>query len=209
MLPFVIKGTVKMIKNIILDMGNVLLEYNPKKILDAVCATQEGKDIILKELFHGEEWILGDKGEIINSQRFDGAAQRVPVKYHKELRTCVDTWTDYMLPIPGARDFCLWAKGQGYHLFVLSNACGKFHDYFPKQYPPEWFDGVVVSSDIHMIKPDAGIYQYILEKYHLIAQESLFVDDMEYNVEGAKAVGLHAEVFHNDFESIKNQILTL
>ena len=198
-----------MIKNIILDMGNVLLEYNPKKMLDAICTTQKSKDIIYKELFQGEEWILGDKGEIQNHQRFDGPSKRVPEKYHKELRACVDTWTDYMLPIPGAQEFCLWAKEQGYRLFVLSNACTLFHQYFPKQYPLEWFDGVVVSADVKMIKPSPEIYKYVLDAFHLVAQECLFVDDTANNVEGAKAVGMNGVVFQNDYEAVKNMLQTI
>ena len=55
-------------------------------MLDAICTSQECKDIIYKELFQGEEWILGDKGIIPNHQRFDGPSKRVPEKYHKELR---------------------------------------------------------------------------------------------------------------------------
>ncbi len=198
-----------MIKNIIVDMGNVLLEYNPKKILDAICTTQECKDIIYKELFQGEEWILGDRGLIKNHERFDGASKRVPEKYHKELQACVDHWIDFMLPIPGAKDFCQWAKEQGYRLFVLSNACGLFHTYFPKQFPLEWFEGVVVSADVKMIKPSAEIYEYVLQKFHLQPEECLFIDDMEYNIRGAEAVGIHGTVFKNDFCTIKNTLQTL
>lgn len=53
-----------MIKNIIFDMGNVLLDYNPDVILDQVCDTQEEKQIIKKELFAGPEWAMGDRGDI-------------------------------------------------------------------------------------------------------------------------------------------------
>ena len=51
-----------MIKNIVLDMGNVLLEFNPNVIIDKTCDTEEEKALILKELFFGEEWIMGDYG---------------------------------------------------------------------------------------------------------------------------------------------------
>ena len=55
-----------MIKNIIFDMGNVLLSYNPQIPLDLYCRSQEAKDIIRRELFEGPEWVQGDYGYVSN-----------------------------------------------------------------------------------------------------------------------------------------------
>ncbi len=198
-----------MIKNIILDMGNVLLEYNPKKMLQTICADQESRDILYKELFQGPEWVQGDKGLIKNHERFIGPSKRVPVELHDKLQECVDTWYTYMTPIEGAMEFCQWARERGIKLYVLSNACGLFHQYFPTHYPLELFEGVVVSADVRMIKPDAKIYEHIIEKYNLVPEETLFIDDMPYNAEGAKAVGLQAMVFENDYEEVKKLVKSL
>ena len=77
---------------------------------------------------------------------------------------------------------------------------------FPKYFPLEAFDGVVVSSDVHMIKPDIRICQYLLEKYGLQPQECLFIDDREENVEGARTAGMEAVVFQNNFTEIAKLI---
>ena len=53
-----------------------------------------------------------------------------------------------------------------------------------------------------MLKPGEEIYKYILNKYNLKAEECLFVDDLEANVEGVKKVGLYAEVFKNDYDAL-------
>ena len=60
-----------MIKNVILDMGNVLLSYDPQVILNKVCETEEEKRLILSNLFESDIWLMGDRGEITNDQRYD------------------------------------------------------------------------------------------------------------------------------------------
>lgn len=191
-----------MIKNIIMDMGNVLLDFNPDVILDKVCDTPEEKSVIDRELFHGKEWIQGDLGEINNAERFYGVSKRVPVALHEKLQDCVDNWDICMVPLKGAKEFLELAKRKGYNIYVLSNACSKFHEYFPKYYDLDFFDGVVVSCDIHIIKPDIRIYEYLLETYNLKPQECLFIDDRPENVEGAKAANMEAVVFKNNYEEI-------
>ena len=81
-----------MIRNIILDMGNVLLDYNPEVILEKTLDNEEDRQIIRKELFGGPEWVQGDLGIIKNSERFDGVSQRVPSRLHPALRECEENW---------------------------------------------------------------------------------------------------------------------
>lgn len=191
-----------MIKNIVLDMGNVLLDFNPGAVMDMFCSSDEEKEIINRELFNGPEWELGDKGEIKDRDRFDLVKARVPEKYHKALRDCADRWEVCMDPLPGAKEFCEYVKNSGYKIFVLSNASDLFYSYFPKFLPLDFFDGVFVSSDYLMLKPDVKIYETFLEKYGLIAGECLFIDDREGNCEGACKAGLNAFCFKGSYKAI-------
>lgn len=194
-----------MIKNIVFDMGNVLLDYNPEVPLDAFCKTEEEKAVIRKELFGGPEWIQGDLGNMTNEERYESVKQRVPEAVYPALKKCVYEWDICMKPIPGAMEFCEYIRQKGYGLYVLSNASDAFYDYFPKFAPLDFFDGIIVSADIHIIKPDIRIYQHLLEIYHLVPEECLFIDDREDNVEGAKQVGMSGEVFRNDYDAIKSK----
>lgn len=195
-----------MIKNIILDMGNVLLDYNPNVILDKVCDNAEEKAILYNELFRGPEWIMGDYGQITNAERYDRVKERLPKEIHHKLKECVDNWDVCMIPVKGAKEFCNFVKEKGYGIYVLSNACSKFYEYFPKEYDLNFFDGVVVSSDVRIIKPSIEIYNYLLEKYHLNPEECLFIDDRKDNVDGAKNAGMNAVIFDNNYEKIKELI---
>lgn len=195
-----------MIKNIVLDMGNVLLDYNPDVCLKLFVVSEEDRQLIRRELFEGPEWVQGDLGEILDVERFAGVSLRVPERLHKELKLCVEKWDVCMVPLPGAKEFCEYAREQGYRLYVLSNASDAFYRYFPAFAPLDYFDGIVVSSDIHILKPDIRIYQYLLEQYKLLPEECFFIDDREDNVEGAKSAGMNAAVFRGDFEEMKHLI---
>ena len=191
-----------MIKNIVFDMGNVLLDYNPEVILNKACTSEEEKNVIRKELFEGPEWILGDKGEMTNADRFEPVSKRIPECMHKALLECVEHWDICMTPQPGAKEFLEKVRKAGYHTFVLSNAADNFYEYFPKEYDMEAFEGVVVSCDLLLLKPDHEIYEYLLKTYNLAPNECLFIDDREDNVQGAKGCGMQAVRFENNYDAI-------
>ncbi|MCI9420300.1 MAG: HAD family phosphatase [Eubacterium sp.] len=195
-----------MLKHVILDMGNVLLDYNPRAALDRFFKTEEDKALIQRELFDGPEWIQGDLGYITNKQRYDGVSKRVPARLHERLRACVDGWDFCMIPLEDAIPFCHFVKEQGYGIYVLSNAGLEFYQYFTKYFDPAFFDGIVISSEVHVVKPDVRIYQTLLDKYALKADECLFIDDRKNNVEGARACGMQAHHFQNDFKTLKKML---
>lgn len=194
-----------MIKNVILDMGNVLLSYNPGIPLDVFCKTDEEKQTIRRELFEGPEWVQGDLGYMTCAEKYESVKARVPLSMHPSLKRCAYEWRICMQPIAGALAFCAYIKESGRRIYVLSNASDEFYEYFPKFAPLDYFDGVVVSCDLHMVKPNAGIYRHLLKTYRLNPEECLFLDDMEENVIGAKQEGIQGEVFSGDFEAVKRK----
>lgn len=195
-----------MIKNIVLDMGNVLLDYNPEVCLKQYVENEEERAIIRKELFGGPEWIQGDLGYLKEEEKYEGVSRRVPAQLHEKLKKCADGWDACMIPVEGAREFCKYAREKGYKLYVLSNASNSFYQYFTRFAPLEDFDGILVSSDIHLIKPDIQIYQYFLEKFQLIAEETFFIDDRKENIEGAKQAGMRGMQFCGDFGKIRKYL---
>ncbi len=190
-------------KNIIFDMGNVLLSYNPEICLEHFFSCEKHRSIIRRELFQGPEWIEGDLGLLKDEERFYGVRKRVPEKLHEGLKACTLEWDMCMQPVSGAREFCDYIKKQGCRVYVLSNASSSFYRYFPRFLPFDYFDGMAVSCDIHIIKPDIRIYQYLLEKYALRPEECFFIDDIKKNVEGAAKAGIRGTVFQGDFKKLR------
>lgn len=195
-----------MIKNVVLDMGNVLLDFNPDVILDMVCTCKEEKELIRRELFDSREWLMSDMGEIKDRDKFDAVKDRIPEEHHDDLRKCVDGWSICMKPLKGAREFCEKVKQDGHGIYVLSNASDIFYDYFPKFLPLDFFDGVFVSSDYLMLKPDVEIYKTFLQKYDLKGSDCLFVDDRAENAQGAIKAGMNAMQFTGDYQSVLDRL---
>lgn len=191
------------IKNIVFDMGRVLLKFDPWVSLEKYCEKQEDKERIYQELFLGPEWIMGDEGKITNGQRYELVKERLPKELHQTLKLIVENWEVCMEPVEGALEFYRQVKEKGYHTFVLSNACNRFYGYFPRFYDLNSFDGVVVSSDIKMIKPDPEVYQYLLQTYCLLPSECLFLDDMEENILAARTAGMEGIVFQDNYDEIR------
>ena len=183
-------------------MGNVLLKFDPEVSLNKYCSSEEEKSLVRKALFEGEEWIQADAGEISDKDKFEKTKHKIPEKYHQALKNCAENWDMCFHPFDGTKNFCDYIKNKGYGIYVLSNASDKFYEYFQRWLPLDYFTGYVISCDIHMLKPGEEIYKYILNKYNLKAEECLFVDDLEANVEGVKKVGLYAEVFKNDYDAL-------
>ena len=195
------------IRNIIFDMGNVLLKFDPYISLDYFCENEEEKEILYRELFKGPEWIMGDEGKITNGQRFELVKQRVPAALHRKLKLLVENWDMCMKQIPGAMEFVKEAKEKGYKLYVLSNACNRFYHYFPRQYDLNLFEAVIVSSDVKMIKPNPEIYQYIVSVYELKAEECLFIDDVRENVEASERQGINGYLFEGSYQLLRQRLL--
>ena len=194
-----------MIRNIIFDMGNVLLNYDPQLPLEKFVETEADRAVILKELFQGPEWIEGDLGYITVDEKYQRIKARVPERLHKALWDCVHRWHETMEPVAGAPEFVKYVQQKGYHTYVLSNASSEFYLYFPRCYDMKSFQGVVFSADLHMVKPDAGIYQYLLQTYGLNPEESLFIDDRKENVEAAQRLGVGGVVFDGEFGRIERE----
>lgn len=193
-----------MIKNIIFDMGNVLLDYNPEIPLNKFCQSNEAKDIIRRELFGSNEWVQLDLGNITVEQAYNSISSRIPEKYHSELKECIYKWDICMVPLEGAKEFLQYVKTNEYKIFILSNAHKSFYEYFPRAIDLNIFDGVVVSADIHIVKPDIRIYEHMLKAYNLKPEECLFIDDRADNVNGAKTAGINAIQFNGDFKELKS-----
>lgn len=194
-----------MIRSLIFDMGNVLLDYNPKVCLDLYLEREADKEVIMNELFRSSEWVEADRGCITRAEMFESIRRRVPERLHSALKQCIEGWQVCMKPLHGAEQFLQAAKNAGYGIYLLSNASSSVYEYFPGFLPFAFFDGYVISSDVHLLKPDPAIYRYLLKRYQLKPEECLFIDDRADNVAGAEATGMKGFVFRGDFGKIREE----
>jgi len=199
-----------MIKNIIFDMGNVLINYSPLHFLEREGITDPYDiEIMMREVFKSEEWIIADEGKIKVKDVDERCSKRLPERLQAIGHKLILTWYEPLEPIPGMAEFVRRHKAEGMGLYVLSNAPDSMHLYCDRIPGTECMDGIVISSDIKMVKPHADIFNYVLDKYGLRAEECLFIDDIKENADGAEAVGIHGYVFDGDVEKLERYLQKL
>jgi 2-haloacid dehalogenase len=178
---------------VIFDFGGVLLDWNPRYLYRKLF----GQDTLAMERFLTEvctgEWNLGlDAGR----PWVEAAAELVA--RHPEHASLIhayrERWEETVSgPIEGTVKILGELKRAGLPLYGLTNWS---HETFPRAREIyrflEWFDGIVVSGEERMIKPDLRIYRLLLERYAIAADRAVFIDDNAANVDAASSLGLRA-----------------
>lgn len=199
-----------MIKNIIFDMGQVLIKFDPEYFIKRIGLTNEDDiKIIMKEVYKSLEWSMMDRGSLNEEQACERMIKRVPEHLKSYVPKLTSEWNRPIIPIDGAKDAIKELKNNGYNIYLLSNASLNHSNFWNKVPGSEYFDGIVVSSYIHLVKPQQEIFKYILDKFKLKAEECVFIDDSSLNVEGAVYAGMNGIVFHGDYKEVREKLSAL
>ena len=185
-----------MIKNIIFDMGGVLIDWNPHKLIQEVGIDDKDHDKVFIELFKKDEWVALDAGTISFDDAIKSVNSRLKPHLHDKVSRLITDWHNiYFKSVDGMKDLIKQLKDNGYNIYLLSNASLTQKDYFHMIEGSQYFDGRVTSAEINLLKPEIAIYKYICDKYDLKPEESFFVDDSATNVYYAKRFGLKSCVY--------------
>lgn len=195
-----------MIKNILFDMGNVLIHFDRKAFLDRLDISEEDKQLLLREVFLSVEWVQMDRGTLCEETAEPRMCQRLPEHLHGAVHQLVSLWDEPMLPIAGMAELVEELKHNGYGIYLLSNASIRQHDYWPKIPGWQFFDGKVISADEKVMKPHPDYYRIALKRFDLKPEECFFIDDVPANIEGAQYCGISGTVFHNDVPLLRRQL---
>lgn len=185
-----------MIKNIIFDFGGVLVDWNPHYLFDDYFKNIEESTWFIENVCNSE-W----NAEMDGGKPFaQGVAERTALfpQYEEALKLYETNWMDTMgEEIPGMYELIKSLKNNGFPvIYGLTNWSAETFPIVQKKYHIfDLIDNIVVSGEVKQLKPNPEIYLTLLNKYHLKAEESLFIDDNIKNVEGAKAVGINAIQF--------------
>ena len=200
-----------MIKNVIFDLGNVVYDYQPLNELLKMGYSKEKAISLLKSIFAGPVWREMDRGQFTVMEGVEKLCEQFPEIADDIRRILTFEWLDnLMVVMQPTIDFFHEVKKQGYKTFVLSNF-GLDSFEFMRKRDAEFFDemdGIVVSSLEKLVKPDPAIFNRLLERYSLVPQESVFIDDTKENIEAAESLGIYGILFtgieecKNRFESI-------
>lgn len=187
-----------MIRNIVFDMGKVLLEYDPYQACYRHAKNVENALLLKKAIFDHPDWPAKiDGGLLYDDEYVSDVQDRLETPELKEMAAKVlsDWWLDSLFPKLGMKQLLESLLEKGYRLYVLSN-CGYTFRRFEYKIPcVEQFSGILVSAEELLLKPDAKIFQRLCEKFELQMDECVFVDDLQKNVDGAIAAGMQGYCF--------------
>lgn len=195
-----------MIRNILFDMGNVLIRFDREYFIDRLGVNPEEKQLLLREVFHSVEWVQMDRGSIVEEQAVAQVCRRLPQHLHDAAEKLIAMWDRPILPIPGMYELIEELKAKGYGIYLLSNASLRQHEYWPRIPASRFFDGTIISADEGVMKPDAEYYLRALNRFGLKADECFFVDDVPSNIEGALYCGIPGAIFRGDASLLRKQM---
>jgi 2-haloacid dehalogenase len=181
---------------VIFDVGNVLYGWDPESFLARQIPDDEAR---LRYIEDVDLWSWHER--LDGGRRFDEAAAELSEKF-PDYSHLIAAWgarfgetiTD---PVPGVHEIARELDARGVPLFAITNFSADFWPPFLAKERAffDLFRSIVVSGEEKLLKPDPALYFLALDRFGLKPADALFVDDREINVEGARAVGMHAHLF--------------
>lgn len=184
-----------MIKTMIFDMGNVLINFSYKIAAQHVSQMCRAQPERIKEfLFDSGLHYAYETGKFTGLEIYERFKEAFPGKFSPEdlkQAACSMFW-----PKPEMEEIARNLRDQGYHMILLSNICDIHFDFIKAQYQfPAYFDHWVLSYEVGFRKPDPEIYRKALALAEAPAEKCFFIDDMKENVEAACGLGIKGHHF--------------
>jgi 2-haloacid dehalogenase len=177
---------------VVFDLGGVLIDWNPRylyrKLFDDEAAMESFLADVVSPEWNGQQDSGRTWAEAVEVLSREHPEQRdlIAAYWHRWQETLGDAIAPTVEILEGLRE-------TGVNLYALSNWSAETFPVARSRYPfLEWFDGIVISGEVKLAKPDPRIFRHLLDRYGLDPVATVFIDDSEANVRAAAAQGLVA-----------------
>ena len=183
--------------NIIFDLGGVVITWDPDDFVSNVFDDKDTRKIARKHILDHNDWIELDRGVLSKNEAIKRGTERSGLP-ESEVKRLFDAVPSYLIPVNESIRLIHELKSSRNKLFVLSNLHLASIAHLEQEYSfLELFDGKVISCRINKVKPESEIYEHLLEKYKLEMYNTIFIDDVDLNVNAAAALGIKTIHFKN------------
>lgn len=208
-----VKGvSMKQIKTVIFDIGQVLVEFDWKSYIRGLGFSEKTNLELGKVIFSNPLWKERDRGDKSEEEYIEDFISLAP-HLEKEIRLVFLNVVDIVEVFPYANEWIKTIKAQGYKVFLLSNYSKRSFEHDMNQFEfLQYIDGKVISYEIQHVKPEPEIYKVLIDKYNIIPEEAVFLDDVEENLEGAKSFGINTilvDSYENAIKELERLGITL
>ncbi len=191
------------IKAIILDIGNVLVDFCYDEFLEKFAHSPEEKSRLIQATVESKDWCELDKGLLTEEEILDRFIANDP-QLETEIRNMYECMEGILRLRTYAIPFISQWKEKGYQVIALSNLSHKLRRECAKDLAFEThLTSAVFSYEEQCIKPHSRIYEILLERYQLCGQECVFIDDLLDNIQAASKLGFHTVHFRNYEQMVK------
>ncbi|MCR4634291.1 MAG: HAD family phosphatase [Erysipelotrichaceae bacterium] len=197
----------KGIRNIVFDMGKVIIGFDPEVFMDREkIFDEEDRHLIKEKIYQSKMWLQMDMGDLKEEEMIEKVTPEFPEHLRPHIRNLIAGWPRPLIEIPGMNELIFGLKDRAYGIYLLSNASVMQKEYWKTVPCAKCFDGTVVSAFEHLMKPDKRFYELLLKRYDLKAEECLFIDDRRINVDAAASLGFDTFLFEGDSAKLKEYI---
>ncbi len=183
------------IDTIVFDIGNVLTNFAWEEFLYNKGFDKEMVDRIGKASTLSEDWVEFDRGVLTTEQIIERFVENDP-GIEKELRAAYSDLTGIITGRETAIPWIRALQAAGYQVLVLSNFSIQAYETCKESMTfLDIVDGGILSYKERIVKPDPAIYKLLMDRYELIPEKTVFIDDTAANVTAAKAMGWHGIVY--------------
>ncbi len=197
-----------MIKNVIFDCGKVIIKYDETYIASYFTDNDEDAELLGRIGMARKYWDRFDSGDLEEDEYLGMVKAELPERLHKNVERLSDGWIDHCDTLPGIAEVIMDVK-KNCKLYLLSNFNKKLRNELYKIPVLKEFDGLVISGEVKMVKPNHAIYEYLLDTYGLKAEECIFIDDNAANIAAGEAVGIQGYLFDGDVSKLRAHLLAL
>ncbi|MCJ8338955.1 MAG: HAD family phosphatase [Pseudomonadales bacterium] len=192
---------------VLFDLGNVVLNWDTQAIINSLALSDVKKRAIDTELLASPLWLELDAGSSSEKQIIERLSKS-SILSASDIQQCLDSTKSSLLEIDATIDLMQQIADQKISMYCLSNMSKETYAYIKHRPWFNFFEDVVISGEVELIKPNPAIFHHTLEKFSIQAADTLFIDDSQANITTAQQLGFHTILFDRSAECYQ-QIKTL
>ncbi len=196
------------ITTVVFDLGGVLIDWDPRHLYRQLFSDPQEMEVFLRDVVSPDWNAQQDSGRTWAEATAELLARHPD--HEDMIRAYSERWAEMLAgPIPGTVDILQEVRDAGYRILALTNWSAETFPRARGMFPfLGWFEGIVVSGDERIKKPDPGIWHRLIERYGVEPACSVYIDDVPHNITVAAALGFHAIRFE-DAAQLRARLRTL
>ena len=192
---------------LIFDMGNVLIDWTPERLVRHFVSDEALIEPLTEAVFHSNAWRLLDQGLIDETEVIDLVCAQFPQEFHERIIAIITRWPEANVVDERMIALTQVLSKHQIKLILGSNASLRFHTYKHELKALEVFDGIQISADRQISKPDPRFFEVLMSTYGLDPKRTGFIDDVQINCDSATRLGITTFHYTKDFEALVSWLI--